>query len=64
MNHEKHEKHENWAGRSRKKVEQPMDMQSPAGADLQRMLDLEADQPSGQFEMAMFCLSRQQPTEA
>ena len=39
-------------------------MQSQAGRDLQRMLDLEADQPTGQFEEAMFLLARQQPAEA
>ena len=39
-------------------------MQSQAGQDLQRMLDLEADQPTGQFEEAMLLLSRQQPAEA
>lgn len=41
-----------------------VDMQSQAGQDLQRMLDLEADQPTGQFEEAMFLLARQQPVEA
>jgi len=41
-----------------------VDMQSKAGQDLQRMLDLEADQPTGQFEEAMLLLSRQQPAEA
>ena len=41
-----------------------VDMRSQAGCDLQRMLDMEADQPTGQFEAAMFCLSRNQPTEA
>jgi predicted CXXCH cytochrome family protein len=41
-----------------------VNMQSQAGRDLQRMLDLEADQPTGQFEEAMFLLSRQQPAEA
>ena len=41
-----------------------VDMQSQAGRDLQRMLDLEADQPTGQFEAAMLLLSRQQPAEA
>ena len=41
-----------------------VDMHSRAGEDLQRMLNLEADQPTGQFEMATFCLSRQQPAEA
>ena len=41
-----------------------LDMKSQAGRDLQRMLDLEADQPTGQFETAMFCLSRNQPAEA
>jgi predicted Zn-dependent protease len=39
-------------------------MQSRAGQDLQKMLDLEADQPTGQFEAAMFSLARQQPVEA
>jgi tetratricopeptide (TPR) repeat protein len=41
-----------------------LDMQSGAGQDLQKMLDLEADQPTGQFEQAMLLLSRQQPAEA
>ena len=41
-----------------------VNMHSNAGQDLQRMLDLEADQPTGQFEMAMLLLSRQQPPEA
>lgn len=41
-----------------------LDVRSRAGQDLQRMLDFEADQPTGQFEAAMFCLSRQQPMEA
>jgi tetratricopeptide (TPR) repeat protein len=41
-----------------------LDLRSQAGQDLQRMLDLEADQPTGQFEAAMFLLSRQQPGEA
>jgi predicted Zn-dependent protease len=41
-----------------------VDMQSNAGQDLQRMLDLEADQPTGQFEQAVLLLSRQQPAEA
>jgi len=41
-----------------------MDMQSQAGRELQLMLDLDADQPTGQFEEAMLLLSRQQPTEA
>jgi tetratricopeptide (TPR) repeat protein len=41
-----------------------VDMQSKAGQDLQRMLDLEADQPTGQFEQAVLLLSRQQPAEA
>ena len=41
-----------------------LDMQSRAGQDLQKMLDLEADQPTGQFEAAMFSISRQQTTEA
>ena len=41
-----------------------VDKQSRAGQDLQRMLDLEADQPTGQFEAALFSLSRQQPEDA
>jgi predicted CXXCH cytochrome family protein len=41
-----------------------VDMNSPAGLDLQEMLDLEADQPTGQFEEAMFLLARQQPDKA
>lgn len=41
-----------------------LDMKSQAGMDLQRMLDLEADQPVGQFEQAMFLLARQQPALA
>jgi tetratricopeptide (TPR) repeat protein len=41
-----------------------VDLQSQAGQDLQRMLELEADQPTGQFEAAMFWLSRQQPVKA
>ena len=41
-----------------------VDLQSQAGNDLQRMLDLEADQPIGQFEAAMLLLARQQPAEA
>jgi Flp pilus assembly protein TadD len=41
-----------------------VDMQSRAGRELQQMLDLEADQPTGQFEGAMLLLARQQPAEA
>lgn len=41
-----------------------VDMASQAGRDLQRMLDLEADQPTGQFEQALLLLARQQPAEA
>ena len=41
-----------------------LDMQSRAGQELHRMIDLEADQPTGQFEAAMFALARQQPAEA
>jgi len=41
-----------------------VDMHSLAGMDLRRMLDLEADQPTGQFAEAMFLLSRQQPADA
>jgi len=40
-----------------------VDLHSQAGQDLQWMLDLEADQPTGQFEAAMVALSRQQPSE-
>lgn len=41
-----------------------LDLHCKAGQDLQRMLDLEADQPTGQFEEAMLLLARQQPAEA
>jgi len=41
-----------------------VNMQCRAGRDLQRMLDLEADQPTGQYEAAMFWLARQQPAVA
>jgi len=41
-----------------------VDMQGQAGQDLQRMLDLESDQPTGQFEEAMLLLSRGHPAEA
>ncbi len=41
-----------------------VDMKSQAGRELQRMLDLDADQPDGQFRKAMFELSRQHPKEA
>ena len=41
-----------------------VDMQGQAGQDLERMLDLEADQPTGQFEEAMLLLSRRHPAEA
>jgi tetratricopeptide (TPR) repeat protein len=41
-----------------------VDMQGRAGQDLQGMLDLEADQPTGQFEEAMLLLSRREPAEA
>jgi hypothetical protein len=41
-----------------------VDLQSRAGRDLQRMLDLEADQPTGQFEEAMLLLARHHPSEA
>ncbi len=41
-----------------------VDIHCQAGEDLQRMLDLEADQPTGQFEEAMLLLARQQPAEA
>jgi Flp pilus assembly protein TadD len=41
-----------------------VDMKSRAGRELQQMLDLDADQPTGQFEEAMLLLARQQPAEA
>jgi tetratricopeptide (TPR) repeat protein len=41
-----------------------LDMRSQGGLDLQAMLDLEADQPTGQFEAAMLLLARQHPEEA
>ena len=41
-----------------------LDMQSRAGQDLKRRLDLEADQPLGQFKTALFMFSRQQLAEA
>jgi predicted CXXCH cytochrome family protein len=41
-----------------------VDLHCLAGQDLQRMLDLEADQPTGQFEEAMLLLARRQPAEA
>jgi tetratricopeptide (TPR) repeat protein len=41
-----------------------VDMKSQAGRELQQMLDLDADQPTGQFEEAMLLLARQQPAEA
>jgi predicted CXXCH cytochrome family protein len=41
-----------------------VDLHCRAGLDLQRMLDLEADQPTGQFDEGMLLLSRQQPAEA
>ena len=41
-----------------------VDMQGHAGRDLQTMLDLEADQPTGQFEQAMLLLSRHHPDQA
>ena len=41
-----------------------VDMQSQAGKELQRMLDLEADQPIGQYEQAMLLVARNQPKEA
>lgn len=41
-----------------------VDMQGLGGQDLQRLLDLEADQPTGQYEEAMVLLSRQQPVAA
>jgi tetratricopeptide (TPR) repeat protein len=41
-----------------------VDLQGRAGQDLQRMLDLEADQPTGQFEQATLLLARQQSQKA
>ena len=41
-----------------------VDMKSRAGKELQRTLDLNADQPDGQFQEAMFELSRQHPKAA
>lgn len=41
-----------------------VNMQSRGGRDLQQMLDLEADQPTGQFEEANLLLARQQPVAA
>jgi predicted CXXCH cytochrome family protein len=41
-----------------------VDMKSQAGQDLRRMLDLESDQPTGQYEEAMLLLARQQPALA
>jgi predicted CXXCH cytochrome family protein len=41
-----------------------VDLQCQAGQDLQQMLNLEADQPTGQFDAAMLLLARQQPAEA
>jgi predicted CXXCH cytochrome family protein len=41
-----------------------VDMKSKGGQDLQTMLDLEADQPTGQYEEALFLLARKQPAEA
>ena len=41
-----------------------LDIQSPAGRELQQALDVDADQPTGQFRAAMFQLARQHPSEA
>jgi len=41
-----------------------VDMRSRAGRELQQALDLNADQPTGQYRLAMFQLARQQPEEA
>jgi len=41
-----------------------VDLQSQAGRELQQALDLEADQPTGQFKAAIFLLARHQPVEA
>jgi tetratricopeptide (TPR) repeat protein len=41
-----------------------LDLQSRAGRDLQTVMDLDADQPTGQYRKAMFQLARQQPAEA
>ncbi len=41
-----------------------LDMGSPAGKDLQRMLDFNADQPIGQLQLGAFHLSRNDPEAA
>jgi Flp pilus assembly protein TadD len=41
-----------------------VDPQSRAGRELAHALSLNADQPDGQFRLAMFRLARQQPAEA
>ena len=41
-----------------------VDPQSRAGLELQASLDMDADQPAGQYRKAMFNLARQQPDEA
>lgn len=41
-----------------------LDMQSPAGKDLQHLLELNTDQPSGQMQMAQFHFARGNMAEA
>jgi tetratricopeptide (TPR) repeat protein len=41
-----------------------LDLESRAGRELQRMMDLDADQPLGQFRKARFEQSRRRPSEA
>jgi predicted CXXCH cytochrome family protein len=41
-----------------------LDMQSRAGREFQQALDVDADQPTGQFKAAMFLLARQHVSEA
>jgi tetratricopeptide (TPR) repeat protein len=41
-----------------------LDMQGQAGRELQQEIDLDSDQPSGQFQEAMLLLARQQPAPA
>jgi tetratricopeptide (TPR) repeat protein len=41
-----------------------MDMQTQAGRELQRAIDYDSDQPTGQYKEGMFLLSRRQPEKA
>jgi Flp pilus assembly protein TadD len=41
-----------------------LDLHSPTGREFQQALDVEADQPTGQFKAAMFLLARGHVTEA